>query len=119
MGWRRLENFAQVGDIVMASAERPQLIFKHSTRCSISAAAKYRLETELAALERIYDVHFLDLIVKRDISSLVAERFEVVHQSPQVIVVENGKATYVATHYDIDAADLLAWRGNKQNNRSA
>jgi bacillithiol system protein YtxJ len=110
MGWHRLDNFAQVGAIVVASAQRPQLIFKHSTRCSISAAAKYRLEDSLAKLEGVYDLHFLDLIVKRDISSLVADRFDVEHQSPQVIVVNKGKAVYTSSHYDIDVEVLMALR---------
>ena len=107
MSWQRLENFAQVGAIVTASASRPQLIFKHSTRCSISQAAKFRLEADLQALNALYDIHFLDLLTYRDISKLVAERFDVVHESPQVIVVQNGKASYDATHYDIEAEELL------------
>ena len=107
MSWQRLENFAQVGAIVSASASRPQLIFRHSTRCSISQSAKFRLEADLQALNAVYDIHFLDLLTYRDISRMIAERFDVVHQSPQVIVVQNGKANYVATHYDIEAEDLL------------
>jgi bacillithiol system protein YtxJ len=115
MGWHRLDNFAQVGAIVVASAQRPQLIFKHSTRCSISAAAKYRLEASLGDLEGVYDVHFLDLIVKRDISTLVADRFDVEHQSPQVIVVHRGKAIFTASHYDIDVEELMGLRvGSEQ-----
>ena len=108
MGWNRLENFKQVGDIVSASAEKPQLIFKHSTRCSISEVAKYRLDADLDALKSVYDVHYLDLLTYRDISKLVAERFDVIHQSPQVIVVQKGKPTYTASHYDIDVRDLMA-----------
>lgn len=107
MGWHRLENFGQLGEIVAASSQRPQLIFKHSTRCSISAAAKHRLEADLMALSNVYDLHFLDLLTYRDISGMVADRFDVVHESPQVIVVRGGKSVYVATHYDIESQDLL------------
>lgn len=108
MGWNRLENFKQVGDIVAASARKPQLIFKHSTRCSISEAAKYRLDADLDALKSVCDVHYLDLISYRDISKLVAERFDVVHQSPQVILVKGGSPVYVRSHYDIDAREVMA-----------
>lgn len=118
MSWHRLENFGQVGAIVVASAQRPQLIFKHSTRCSISAAAKYRLEANLVALEGLYDLHFLDLLLHKDISRLIADRFDVEHQSPQVLVIENSKAVYVATHYDIDTDELMALRkGEGQGSR--
>ena len=90
-----------------ASGSKPQLIFKHSTRCSISEAAKYRLDSDLDALKSVYDVHYLDLLTYRDISKLVAERFDVVHQSPQVILVKAGNPVYVRSHYDIDARELL------------
>lgn len=106
MSWQRLEQFSQLGSIVQASAKRPQLVFKHSTRCSISAAAKYKLEMELDGLSEVYDLHFLDLLANRDLSRMVAERFDVVHQSPQVIVVKGGRATFTASHYDIDAEEL-------------
>lgn len=107
MGWQRLEQFPQLGGIVQASSKRPQLVFKHSTRCSISAAAKYKLEMDLDALGEHYDLHFLDLLANRDLSRMVAERFDVIHQSPQVIVVKGGRATYVASHYDIDGEELM------------
>ncbi|MFN8394807.1 MAG: bacillithiol system redox-active protein YtxJ [Bacteroidia bacterium] len=107
MGWQRLEQFPQLGGIVQASSKRPQLVFKHSTRCSISAAAKYKLEMDLDALGEHYDLHFLDLLANRDLSRMVAERFDVVHQSPQVLVIKGGRATYVASHYDIDGGELL------------
>ena len=113
MSWNRLDSFAGVGAIVTASAKRPQLIFKHSTRCSISAAAKYRLESENQALSQDFDLHYLDLLTYRDISRLVADRFDVEHQSPQVIVVQNGRAVYTASHYDIEPAELIAWRAKQ------
>lgn len=107
MSWQRLERLDQLGTIVERSASRPQLIFKHSTRCSISAAAKYRLEADLSALESGYDLYFLDLLTYRDLSRMVAERFGVHHESPQVIVVAQGMATFNASHYDIDPNELM------------
>ena len=108
MNWNRLQQIGQLDAIVAASAHRPQLIFKHSTRCSISAAARYRLEAAIDALSSMYDLHFLDLLVHRDISAGIADRFGIVHQSPQVIVVEQGRSTYSASHYDIQVSDLLS-----------
>ena len=108
MNWNRLERPEQLKEIITESADNNILIFKHSTRCSISEAAKYRLDADLDALKSVYDVHYLDLLTYRDISKLVAERFDVIHQSPQVIVVQKGKPTYTASHYDIDVRDLMA-----------
>lgn len=116
MPWNRLDSFAGVGAIVTASAKRPQLIFKHSTRCSISAAAKYRLESEHTLLSKEFDLHYLDLLTYRVISRLVADRFDVVHQSPQVIVVQNGRSVYTASHYDIEPGELMSWHATLGGN---
>lgn len=113
MSWQRLEQYGQVGAIVAASAQRLQLIFKHSTRCSISAAAKYRLEADLGVLAGVFDLHFLDILLHRDISRLVADRFDVVHESPQVMVIQHGRAVYHASHYDIEPDQLLSLQGGK------
>lgn len=86
---------------------QPQLIFKHSTRCSISAAAKHRLELNLDKLRTQFKLHFLDLILHRDISNGVASRFAVLHESPQVLVIVKGQVVLNITHYDIDPDRIL------------
>lgn len=103
----RLEHLSQLAEIAAASEKRPQLLFKHSTRCSISAAAKHRLESELPLLEQSLDVHYLDLILHRDISAEIARMFGVHHESPQVILLQNGKSVLDLSHYDIDAQSVL------------
>jgi bacillithiol system protein YtxJ len=107
MGWQRLEQIGQLKTIVEASFSRPQLIFKHSTRCSISAAAKHRLELELNALTKTMDVYLLDLIMHRDISQGVASDFGVQHESPQVIVVSKGRQVFNTSHYDIEPEQIM------------
>ena len=104
---KRLESISQVGEIVQASATKPQLIFKHSTRCSISAAAKHRLDADLAALNVQMDVHFLDLLAHKDISAIVADRFGVRHESPQVILIDKGQVALHLSHYDIESTRIL------------
>jgi bacillithiol system protein YtxJ len=107
MGWKRLEQLGQLETIAAASAARPQLLFKHSTRCSISAAAKHRLDGGLEALNEAVDAYYLDLIAYREISNEIARKFGVHHESPQVILIENGQATYNASHYDIQPKEIL------------
>jgi bacillithiol system protein YtxJ len=107
MGWSRLDHFAQLEAIAEASHMQPQLIFKHSTRCSISAAAKHRLELNLDKLRTQFKLHFLDLILHRDISNGVASRFAVLHESPQVLVIVKGQVVLNITHYDIDPDRIL------------
>ncbi len=98
---RRLHEISQLEQIAQDSIQKPQLIFKHSTRCSISAAAKHRLESDLTRLKSHMEIHFLDLLLFRDVSNAVSERFGVHHESPQIILVHNGRSVLDLSHYDI------------------
>ncbi len=99
MNWIPLTTEAQLDEIVQLSDTKPTLIFKHSTRCSISTTALSRLERAWDAEES--PAYYLDLITYRPISGAIAEKFAVEHQSPQVLVINQGKCTYSATHWDI------------------
>ncbi len=99
MNWIPLTTEAQLDEIVQLSNTKPTLIFKHSTRCSISTTALSRLERAWDAEES--PAYYLDLITYRPISGAIAEKFAVEHQSPQVLVINQGKCTYSATHWDI------------------
>ena len=103
--WNNLENIAQLDIIINQSQEKPVVIFKHSTRCSISRMALKQFEREYN-LENRVDAYFLDLLNHRDISNEIANRFGVYHQSPQMIVVKDGKSIYDESHSDIDAESL-------------
>jgi bacillithiol system protein YtxJ len=102
--WKTLSEEKQVNEIVELSHEKPQLIFKHSTRCSISSMAKSRLEREWN-LENV-EPWYLDLITYRNVSNAVASEFGVHHESPQAILVQNGKASYHASHNSITVSEI-------------
>ncbi len=109
MNWNQLTDQAQLTEIREESYNQPVLIFKHSTRCSISSTALNRLERnwkqeEVGSLKPYY----LDLIANRPISNEVAEKFGVEHQSPQILVIQNGDCVYSATHFEISFADIAA-----------
>ena len=99
MNWIPLTTEAQLEEIVQLSETKPTIIFKHSTRCSISSTALSRLERAWDAAET--PAYYLDLIAYRPISSAIAEKFDIEHQSPQVLVINQGKCSYSATHWDI------------------
>ncbi|MCW2119651.1 bacillithiol system redox-active protein YtxJ [Flavobacterium sp. 7A] len=103
MNWTALTDIAQLNEI--AASEKPVAIFKHSTRCSISRMALKQFENEFDS-EAEVTPYFLDLLEHRDISNEIAAKFGVFHQSPQLIVIKNGKAVYDASHSDIDAVEL-------------
>ncbi|OXE99128.1 bacillithiol system protein YtxJ [Flavobacterium araucananum] len=105
VNWTELTDVAQLLEIVAISNEKPVVIFKHSTRCSISRMALKQFEREFDLNETV-DAYFLDLIAHRDISNEIASRFNVYHESPQLILIRNGKAVYDVSHSDIDAVAL-------------
>lgn len=103
MNWNYLESPDQLNQLIHESAEAPVLIFKHSTRCSISRATLDRLERNWKDSE-VPNVkpYFLDLLSYRSISNAIADQFQVEHQSPQVLIIRNGKSVYDNSHYGID-----------------
>lgn len=105
VGWRQLTDLGQLNEIIDVSTEKPVIIFKHSTRCSISRMVLKQFENEFDLEDKVVP-YFLDLLVYRDISNEIATRFGVQHQSPQIIVIKNGKSIYNASHESIDAGKL-------------
>lgn len=99
-----LNNSAQLEEIKNRSFEKTQVIFKHSTRCSISSVAKSRLEK--AKVPENVDFYYLDLISYRSISNEVAEKFSVFHESPQVLVIRNGECVYDESHMSISMNEI-------------
>jgi bacillithiol system protein YtxJ len=104
MNWIPLTNENQLEDIKVLSNARAQLIFKHSTRCSISSVAKNRLENKTAP-EGV-DFYYLDLIANRHLSQKIAEDFSVFHESPQVLLIKNGECVYDESHSGINMEDI-------------
>jgi bacillithiol system protein YtxJ len=105
INWIELTDLGQLNEIIDSSHQQPVVIFKHSTRCSISRMALKQFENEFD-LEGSVTPYFLDLINYRDISNEIATRFEVYHQSPQLLLIKEGKSIYDASHSDIDAVEL-------------
>lgn len=106
MDWIPLDDISQLETIREKSFETPQIIFKHSTRCSISKMILNRLEKSTPPTGA--DLYFLDLIKYRNISNQIATDYGVEHESPQVIVIKDGKAIYDASHSAVHMEDIAA-----------
>jgi bacillithiol system protein YtxJ len=105
INWIELTDLGQLNEIMELSHQQPVAIFKHSTRCSISRMALKQFENGFD-LEGNVTPYYLDLLNHRDISQEIATRFDVYHQSPQLLLIKEGKAVYDASHSDIDAVEL-------------
>lgn len=106
MNWIPLTKVEQLATLVEASHQKPILIFKHSTTCSISNTSLNRLERNWKQEEMPLEAYYLDLLNHRPVSNQIAELFQVEHQSPQVLLIQDGKSVYNVSHFDIDYAEL-------------
>lgn len=104
--WIRLEELDQLNEIKELSKLEPVLIFKHSTRCGISTMVKKRFEKTFDDSMSELKTYYLDLLMYRDISNEIEAKFNVMHQSPQLLVMKNGIVLEHASHYDILGIDL-------------
>lgn len=105
INWIQLTDLSQLNEIQEFSSQKPVIIFKHSTTCSISRMALKNFEREYDLNDKI-DAYFLDLLNFRAISNEIANKFEVVHQSPQLLLIKNGNSVYNVSHDSIDAQEL-------------
>ncbi len=107
MNWNILTEISQLEDIKKESYNYPVLLLKHSTTCSISGTSLNRLERNWKQ-EKVGDLkpYYLDLLRYRSVSNEIATVFNVEHQSPQVLVIQNGECVYHASHFEISFAEL-------------
>jgi len=108
VNWRALQSMEDLERLIEQSFQRPCLIYKHSTRCGISRMAQYRLEDHWDLPEEALEPYFLDLLRHRALSDEIARRFEVRHESPQVLLIVQGRCICHASHLDISLPALKA-----------
>ena len=101
-----LTDVNEIENIKESSKTEPILIFKHSTRCGISSMVLRQFQGILNNEDKNLKVYLLDLLNYRDISNELASEFQVMHQSPQLLVIKNGVAVHYASHYDILEIDF-------------
>ncbi len=100
LDWVALNSIAQLDEIESLPAGKKAMIFKHSTRCGISSMVLKQFEKSHQSDDNTV-LYYLDLLENRDISDDIATRFQVIHQSPQLLIIENGKCTSHASHHQI------------------
>lgn len=108
MNWNKLTASTQIEELKQLSNDKPVLIFKHSTRCSVSSMSLDRLlRNWKPADEEKISPYFLDLIAYRSLSNQIEDEFGIPHESPQVIIIRNGKAVYDTSHYEISYNEIM------------
>ncbi|WP_299672785.1 bacillithiol system redox-active protein YtxJ [uncultured Polaribacter sp.] len=106
LDWLPLTSLKQLEEIKEQSKTEAVLIFKHSTRCGISSMVIKQFEKLFGKEHQNMKVYYLDLLNYRAISAEVGHTFQVMHQSPQLIVVKNEVSVHYASHHDITQTNL-------------
>ena len=104
--WKILNSMEQLTQIAKDSKSKPVAIYKHSTTCGISGMVLRGLQSQYDIEASALDFYYLDLKAYRQISNEVAARFQVWHESPQIILIKNGTAVYNASHSAVNAHAL-------------
>lgn len=105
--WEVISDSSQVAPIIQASKENPQLIYKHSHRCSVCFVAKGTLEQASEEILQHADMHFVNVVNSREASNAIASKFDLRHESPQALLVDDGEVVWHASHGSINAEALL------------
>lgn len=107
MNWTPLNTLSQLDEFLISTEKI--VIFKHSTRCSVSSMAKRSLEYDKNLIPQGTIFYYLDLIAHRDISNKIADYWNIKHESPQILIIQGDSCVYNASHSDIDMEDIIKY----------
>ena len=107
--WNLIESEKDLEEAIKKSYSRKIAIFKHSTSCFLSKTVLKNFEKEIEEAEEHGAIlYYLDLLAHRDISNKIAEDFGIRHESPQLIVIQNGDEVNNASHQDITLKQIVS-----------
>lgn len=107
--WEMITDPSQIDPIIEASKEKPQLIYKHSHRCSVCFVSKGNLEMAADNIKEYANMHFVNVVRSGDASNRIASELDVRHESPQAILVDQGEVVWHGSHGSIDADTILEY----------
>lgn len=105
--WNRLNDKNEVKEVMAASEEKPQLVYKHSHRCSICLLAKEQIEEVADTIDEHADMHFVNVVRSRPVSNALTEQTGVRHESPQVLLINDDEVVWHASHHSIKGEAVL------------
>jgi len=104
-----LTSIEELDVFLSSTTDTPALVFKHSTTCPISSRANDRINAYIeTAGDQAPSFTLIKVIESRPVSNAITERLNVTHQSPQLILVNDGKGAWNASHHNITAENIIA-----------
>lgn len=107
MSWIHLNQPSEF-EALASDFSKPIVIFKHSTRCGVSSSALKMFQPDVENIAQSAQLCMVDVIKSRELSNYLAHKTEIRHESPQVLVINNGKVVYNASHHFIDSKEVLS-----------
>lgn len=106
--WNAISEIEKLNSLLSKSEKLPQVIYKHSTRCSVSYLAKEELERHMNTLTEHADMHMINVVEERELSNVVAEKLNIRHESPQVLVLKNRQVIWSGSHWNVKGREVLS-----------
>ncbi len=103
MDWQKLSVEEEVDHLISASSEKPQVLYKHSSRCATSYFTLKNIETLTSLEKEQVDFFMVDVIGQRPLSMYIADKLDVRHESPQLFVFKDGEIIWHGSHNQIQA----------------
>ena len=105
-GWNLPESESDV-DALLSGGDKPQLIYKHSFACGVCVFSKSAIESKMEQFKKMADLHFVDARATRSVSDYIADKTGIKHESPQALIIKNGKVIWHASHSAITAGKIM------------
>jgi len=106
--WNKISGVEDIKSILQESEEKPQLIYKHSHRCSVCFLAKEELENVAEKISDIADIYMINVVLQRDVSNAIASELNIRHESPQVLILKDGEVSWCGSHWQIKGNKILS-----------
>lgn len=109
MEWKEITTIEEWDAILEKSAEKEQVILKHSTTCPVSfnALDEYNDYLQAEPNEQI-DYTLVKVRESRPVSNKIEADLDVKHESPQIISIRNKASYWSATHWAVTKAHMTA-----------
>lgn len=94
--------------VLEKSKEEPVFVFKHSTECPVSAGAAHRTNTFISkeTTQDTPNFYFVKVIERKPVSKTIEANMKVKHESPQLLLLKDGKALWNTSHENITAGRI-------------
>jgi bacillithiol system protein YtxJ len=103
---KELRTIEELDQALSASTDHPVLLFKHSIACAISSRAFSEFETYLERADPRISYKLITVQTARSVSNEAASRLQIEHESPQAILVRDGRGIWSASHNSITASSI-------------